>query len=245
MKTEDLKVLLIDDEISSLEASKIKLSMYVSEENIYTASNAVEVLRAMNSIPVNIAFVDVEMPETDGFAIIDYIRQSQPKTQVVFLTGHVELGAKSYDYEPLDFLSKPLDVLRLKRTFEKYERAAGVSGEKREQLALKGANGFMLIAPAEIFYIAHVGRKNVLHMESETCEVRTSLDELELMLGEYGLFRCHQSFIVSLRQIRSVSQSDFGRTFTAHLLCGEDLPVSRGKYPLLCEELSRKGIRFI
>ena len=240
-----LKVLLIDDEPGSLEASRGKLSLYVPEENIHTASNAVEVMRVMNSLPIGLAFVDVEMPETDGFTITDYIRRSQPSAQVVFLTGHVELGAKSYDYEPLDFLSKPLDVLRLKRTFEKYERSKGVRDETRAQLALEGSSGFMLISPAEILYIAHEGRKNVLHLASGLREVRASLDELELMLGEYGFFRCHQSFIVPLRQIRSVSQSDFGRTFTAHLLCGESLPVSRGKFPLLRGELSRLGVRFL
>lgn len=245
MDIKKLKILLIDDEIESLEASRAKLAMYVSEENILTAVNAVEVLRIMNSEPIDLAFVDVEMPETDGFTIACYIRESQPRTQVVFLTGHVELGAKSYDYEPLDFLSKPLDVLRLKRTFEKYERAAGTRDGKREQLALEGANGFMIVSPAEILYIAHVNRKNVLHLENETREVRASLEQLELLLGEYGFFRCHQSFIVPLRQIRSVSQFDFGRTFTAYLFCGEDLPVSRGKFPLLCRELKQKGIRFV
>lgn len=245
MNLKKLKILLIDDEPDSLESSRIKLTMYVPEENIYTAANAVEVMRVMNSLPIDLAFVDVEMPETDGFTIIDYIRRAQSRTKVVFLTGHAELGAKSYDYEPLDFLSKPLDVLRLERTFEKYERSTGIRDETRAQLALEGTNSFMLITPAEILYIAHEGRKNVLHLQDEVREVRASLDELELMLGEYGFFRCHQSFIVPLRQIRSVSQSDFGRTFTAHLLCGENLPVSRGKFPLLRHELSQKGVRFV
>lgn len=245
MDMKQLQILLIDDELASLEASLAKLTMYVPEENIHTAGNAVEVLRTINSIPVQIAFVDVEMPETDGFTIVDYIRQVQPTVQIVFLTGHAELGAKSYDYEPLDFLSKPLDVLRLKRTFERYARAAGIRDEHRNQLALEAASGFILIKPSDILYIAREGRKNVLHMDKATQDVHTSLDELELMLGDFGFFRCHQSFIVSLRQIQSVTQADFGRTFTAHLLCGEDLPVSRGKYSLLRTELTRKGVRFL
>jgi len=240
-----LKILLIDDEPYSLAASRAKLAMYVDEENIHTASNAVEVMRVMSSIPVNLAFVDVEMPETDGFTITDYIRRSQPSAQVVFLTGHVELGAKSYDYEPLDFLSKPLDVLRLKRTFEKYENSMTRRDESHMKLALEGTSGFILISPAEILYIAREGRKTMLHLENEAREVHSPLDELELMLGEYDFFRCHQSFIVPLRQIRSVAQSDFGRTFTAQLLCGESIPVSRGKMPLLREELNQKGIRFV
>ena len=178
-----LNILLIDDEPESLNSSRNKLSMYVPQENIITACNAVEVMRAIKSVPVQLAFVDVEMPETDGFTITDYIRQAQPGTKIVFLTGHVELGAKSYDYEPLDFLSKPLDVLRLGRTFEKYARSCGARDVSRERLALEGANGFMLITPSEILYIAHEGRKNILYLENESREVRASLDELELMLS--------------------------------------------------------------
>ena len=245
MDLKKLQILLIDDEPASLEASRTKLAMYVAEENIHTATNAVEVMRLMNTLPILIAFVDVEMPETDGFTIVDYIRQIQPQTQIVFLTGHAEMGAKSYDYEPLDFLTKPLDVLRLKRTFERYEQYRNTRPEQLEQLALDGAKGFVLISPAEIQYIAREGRKNVLHLKDMTHEVRTPLDELELMLEDYGFFRCHQSVLVSVSQIRSVTQADFGRTYTANLVSGVKLPVSRGKFPLLRAELEKRGVHFL
>lgn len=245
MNLKIIQILLIDDEPASLKASRTKLAMYIPEENIHTATNAVEVMRVMNTLPIQIAFVDVEMPETDGFTIVNYIRQQQPKTQIVFLTGHAEMGAKSYDYEPLDFLTKPLDVLRLKRTFERYEQCRNARPEQLEQIALDGAKGFILISPAEINYVAREGRKNVLHLSNMTHEVHTSLDELELMLEDYGFFRCHQSFLVSVSQIRSVTQADFGRTYTANLTCGETLPVSRGKFPLLREELEKRGVQFL
>lgn len=245
MNPKKLQVLLIDDEPASLEASRTKLALYLPPENIHIAANAVEVMRIMNTLPIHLAFVDVEMPETDGFTIVDYIRRQQPNTQIVFLTGHAEMGARSYDYEPLDFLSKPLDVLRLQRTFERYDRRCNARPEQLEQIALDGAKGFLLISPAEIRYVAREGRKNVLYLQDMTHEVRTSLDELELMLEDYGFFRCHQSFLVAISQIRSVTQADFGRTYTAHLICGEKLPVSRGKFPLLREELEKRGVYFL
>ena len=238
-------ILLVDDEADSMEQSRGMISLYAEEGGIYTAANSVEVMQVLQSVPIDLAFVDIEMPDSDGFTIAGYIQSVQPKAKYVFLTGHTELGARSYDYEPLDFLCKPVNALRLQRTFQRFRRASAQSGAGIEQVAIESASGFVLISPADILYVTRESRKTAVCCQGASYTVKNSLDELELIFSEYGLFRCHQSYLVSLRHVTGVAQSDFGRTYWAVLDGGQRIPVSRGKYGPMQIRMQQRGVQFV
>lgn len=240
-----MRILLVNDEPEALAAEVEKFALYIPEENILLASSAVEVVQLLNMATVNLVFLDVEMEDTDGFAIAEYIRSVRPEMKFVFLTGHTELGAKSYDYEPFDFLSKPLDVLRLKRTLDRFLALQTPERQSTRRVAVETTKGYMLLSPADIRYICRENRKSVIHCGDETYTLWRSMDDLEMAFDEFGFFRCHQSYLVPLAQIVSVAQSDFGNTYWLILASGERLPVSRGKYALLRRSLEQSGIRFL
>lgn len=246
MLLEDTRVLIVDDEPAILEQSRRLIECFVAKKNIYCSTNAVETMRIIETQPIELAFLDIEMPDANGFSLSEYIHVHQPNVKVVFLTGHVELGAKSFDYEPFDFLSKPIDVIRLEKTFSRYEaikkKQDNVLGEK---VAIDTTSGFVLISPMEISYIAKENRKTIIHCKDKSYVVQYSLDVLEAIFSDYGMFRIHQSFIACLSQIISVSQADFGKTYYARLKDGNTIPVSRGKYAKLREYMTRQGVRFM
>lgn len=245
MENIQANILIIDDQADSMDQSRRMVALYAAPERIYTAANSVEVTRILRSVPIDLAFVDIEMPDNDGFTIAGYIQSVQPKASYVFLTGHTELGAMSYDYEPLDFLCKPINALRLEKTFQRFERSRARNRSVLEQIAIEGTAGFVLLSPAEIRYATRENRKTVVCCERERYTVKSSLDELELIFSEFDLFRCHQSYLVSLGRVASVAQSDFGRTYWAVLRDGQRIPVSRGKYPAMQERLRERGVQFL
>lgn len=245
MELDELRVLVLDDEPAALTASAEKIALYLPEENILRASSAVELIRLLGAGSVDLAFLDVEMPDTDGFSAAEYIRSAHPETKVVFLTGHTELGARSYDYEAFDFLSKPLDVMRLKRTFDRYLALRAPERRSNRRVAVETTQGYALLSPADIRYIAREGRKSVIHCQEETYTLWSPLDTLEAAFEEFDFFRCHQSYLVPLGQIASVVQADFGRTYWLVLSGGERLPVSRKRYALLRRRLEESGIQFL
>lgn len=245
MKEYNINVLIVDDDTHSLIQSKKKIELYVPSECIYTAINSVEIMQVIKNVSIDLAFLDVEMPDTDGFSVANYIKECQSAAKCVFLTGHVEFGAKSYDYEALDFLCKPMDAMRLQKTFERFMRTRQNQKQKKETIAIEGTEGFVLICPDEVKYITRENRKSVIYCK-EICHVaKSSLDELELIFSDFGLFRCHQSYLVSVEKIKQVKRSDFGRAFWAILNTEEKIPISRGKYALLRNELSKQGTHFI
>lgn len=245
MRLEDTVVLILDDEPDSLEASKTAIAEYVKEENIISCTSVVETMRVIESRPVDLAFLDVEMPGTNGFAMSEYIHTKQPEMKYVFLTGHTELGALSYDYEPLDFLSKPIDMVRLQKTLERYLLTKNKAEYKKDMVAVDTSSGFVLLSPEKICYISKENRKTFIHCTDKVFQVQYSLDELEAIFSDYGVFRTHQSFLVSLQHVASVGQADFGKTYTALLDDGKKVPVSRNQYAKLREHLQHSGIRFM
>ena len=245
MSLDNLRVLLLDDEQDSLEHSKAAIGAFIPEQNIFTAASAVEALRILEYHPVEMAFVDIEMPDTDGFSVAEFIRSAYPRIRVVFLTGHVELGAKSFDYEPFDFLGKPIDVMRLRKTLNRYEASLQSPGSRTELIAVDTGAGLVMLSPSDILYIAKEKRKTVIHCARENYTVQYSLDELEAIFGDYGLFRTHQSFLVPISRIVSVQPADFGKTYTVQLSDGALLPMSRIQYGRLRGHLTARGIRIL
>ena len=239
-----IQVLIVDDDAVAREAARECVGFFVEPSNVHTAGNSVEMMRVLTTIPIDLAFLDMEMPDIDGFSVADYLKRVQPKTQYVFLTGHTELGAKSYEYEPLDFLCKPVNGMRMQKTFERFDRTRNKT-ETHERIAVETAEGFEMIDPYEIRFVSRDNRKAVIHCGDKCYTAAGSLGELEVMFGDYRLIRCHQSFLLSLDHVRSAQKTVFGRAYYAIMDTGEQVPVSRSKFPELREMLEKNGTKFV
>jgi len=236
-----IHVLIVDDDAASLAHSVQNISFYVDEEQIYQATNAVEMMRILSSVRIDLAFLDIELHDTDGFRIAEYLTGVQPKAKYVFLTGHTEMGARSYDYEPIDFLCKPVNVLRLQKTFERFDRTQAPHPAP-EQIAVETTNGFVLISPASILFVSRDSRKTVIHCVEQDYPVKSTLEELELMFADHDLLRCHQSFLLAMKHVISAEKAAFGRTYVAVTDHGERIPVSRNHFAQVRDYLTRKGL---
>ncbi|MBR2644460.1 MAG: response regulator transcription factor [Clostridia bacterium] len=239
-----IHVLIVDDDAVAREAARECVGFFVEPENVHTAGNSVEMMRVLTTIPIDLAFLDMEMPDIDGFSVADYLKRVQPKTQYVFLTGHTELGAKSYEYEPLDFLIKPVNVMRMQKTFERFDRTRK-KPETHEKIAVETTDGFEMIDPYEIRFISRDNRKAVIHCGEKSYATTNALGDLEIMFGDYRMIRCHQSFLLSLDHVKSAQKTAFGRAYYAVMDTGEQVPVSRAKFPELKEILEKTGTRFV
>lgn len=242
------RVLIVDDDAPSLNMSRKAMEALLPAENIRCASTAAETIAILGEGQVDLVFLDIDMPDTSGFSIAEYLGKNCPQVKFVFLTGYVDFAARSYDYEPLDFLTKPIDLMRLRKTLERYELRSQPSATLPacERIAIDTNDGFTLVYPAEIAYIGKEHRVLMLHcLNGNQFVVRHSLDELESIFSDFGFFRIHQSYLVPLNNITSVRPARFGRTYEAVLGEGICLPVSRDKYQKLRSFLTSRGVQFI
>lgn len=242
MQNMTTEVLLLDDEEASLALSRQAISRYVPEDAIHLASTAEEAMDILEKERIGLAFLDVELKSSDGFTLCQYIHQKYPGVKVVILTGHVDLGAKSYDYEPLDFLVKPIDMVRLERTFSRFAQRQKESDSSR--LVIEANTGFALLSAEEILYIAKRGNICQVHCVDGTVHrVAYTLDRLENMLESRGFFRTYQSYLVPVARIRQVAATKFGTSYEARLDDGSVVPVSRNRYAKLKEFILQRSMR--
>ena len=236
-------VLLVDDQPLAAEDSAAALKHYVLSGQIIYVDNAADAMKALRERPVSLVFLDIEMPDMSGFSLAAHLEKVHKGLPYVFLTGHADFAVESYDYEPVDFLTKPVDVSRLGRTFERVERKASPSAGK---VAVRSGQDYVLVEPGEISYICKEKRKIWIRLKDRReYQSAMSLDELEQIFSDYGFFRCHQSFLIPVGDIRQVGSGMFGQTYAAALEGDVVVPVSRSKYSVLKEELKLLGVPFV
>ncbi|XCP83874.1 LytTR family DNA-binding domain-containing protein [Roseburia hominis] len=238
------RVLLVDDQPIAAEDSISALKHYVPEEQIVYAMDIAKAVKIMDSGLISLVFLDIEMPGMSGFELAAYIEKHHKKVPYVFLTGHADFALKSYDYEPVDFITKPVDVVRLGKTFEKVGKKDTPRGS--EKVGVRIGQEYILFEPREILYICKEKRKIWVRLkDGREYQTAMTLDELEKIFCDYGFFRCHQSFVIPLSDIVHVASSKFGQTYEALLENGMVVPVSRNRYGELKEELEALGITFV
>ncbi len=236
-------VLLVDDQPLAAEDSIAALKHYLLGGQILYVENAADAMKALREHPVSLVFLDIEMPDMSGFSLAAHLEAEHKGLPYIFLTGHADFAVESYDYEPVDFLTKPVDVKRLGKAFERAEKKASPSAGK---VAVRTGQDYVLVAPKEIGYICKEKRKIWIRLkDGREYQSAMSLDELERIFSDYGFFRCHQSFLIPVGDIRQVNSSRFGQTYEAALKGDLVVPVSRSKYTRLKEELKLLGIPFV
>lgn len=231
------KILIVDDNENALNSTIQAISNFVDKEHIYYVSNANDAINELKTNQYSIVFLDIELKDTTGFMIADYIEREYKGLSYVFLTGYAQYAIDSYNYNPLDFITKPIDFMRLEKTFHKYKNK-----DKKEikKISINTEDGLVYLPIDEILYIEKSSRKNILHTTSnKKYSLNYSMNEIEILLDDCGLFRCHQSFLINLENVREIKTSGFGTSYVAILKNETSIPVSRAKFPILKNKLSQ------
>jgi UDP-3-O-[3-hydroxymyristoyl] N-acetylglucosamine deacetylase len=113
------KILVVDDE----EALRTVLSTELEGEGyqVSTAGDGEEAIKILGSQQFHLILLDIKMPNVDGFQVLKFVKQKQPSTKVIMLTGFADLknAIESKKLGAEDFVSKPYDLVDLLTTVER------------------------------------------------------------------------------------------------------------------------------
>lgn len=177
-------------------------------------------------------FLDIRMPPPDGLETASALRGRGDESLLIFLTVLQERVFDAFEVLAFDYLLKPVDPARLRRTLE---RALAALERRREESLLIQRGALRQVIPlSEIVYCEVLGRKLYLHQRSgAVADCYGRLEELAQRLGG-SFFRCHRSYLVNLDCIRGCGG---GRVA---LCSGESVPVSRLRERDLTQALLRR-----
>lgn len=245
-----LRILLVDDDPHSREHLAALLEERPGVAVAGSVSGGAEAAAFLRRTAVDLVFLDIEMGAVSGFDLARHIQSVYPKILIVFLTGHVDFALDGYEFNPLDFLIKPVNPLRLDRALLQAEELLGRRERKTSssvRVGLQVNGGLEIIQVDSILYIEKQGRRVYLvPAGGPRYQSYDSLQKLQGIFELYGFFRCHQSFLVRLDAIRGI-HLDESRSFHKILLFDsqEHIPLSRGKYPELRERLAGRGLTIL
>lgn len=258
MGIEPIRTIVVDDDHTSAEATLAALKAFDTIKIIEYIDNSSELMSRLPESDVELLILDIEMPHNSGIDVASYVKKKLPKTEIIFCTGHAYFAADCYDFEPVDFVTKPLNAARLKRAIERAQRRLRntitdiTAGErpaepKSKKIGINVDGGYKIIDVDSILYIEKRARKIYINTRGGKSLVsKYNLTQLEEILAPHDFFRCHQSFIVPIKKIRYVKSDKFGKTYSIIIKESYDeVPLSRGKHAEVKEKLEQNGIKFV
>ncbi len=217
-----LRVVVIDDE----RPARAKLKRYLASEPdvevVAEASNGVEAIETIRATRPDLVFLDVQMPDLDGFAVVEAL-DAEGGPHVVFVTAHDQYAVKAFEVHALDYLLKPVGPERfakvLDRARREVERASGPAlAERVARLVneMRDRSRF-----AERIFVTEEGRGLLVEVEridrveadrnyvtiysgTESYRLRGTLDGLVRRLDPAKFVRVNRSAVVRVGAIKEV-----------------------------------------
>lgn len=238
--------LILDNDPHSANAARAALAACPELEVAGDFRRSGELFQYLEENAAHLLFLDIELDEESGFDAARRLRREHPELMVVFLTGHSSYAIDGYDFQPVGFLTKPINPLKLRRTVDEALRRRGsMSQQSGAKLMFHlMQEGYRILDVRDICCIERSSRKNFLYTETESIRIMNyTMRELDEMLSRHGFFLSHQSYILSLYRVAAVR--DVGRqVYEAELRgCGKAVPISRNRYEELLRRLEDVGVR--
>ena len=208
-----IRVMVVDDEPLARSSLRVLLGRDPEIELVSECGSGKEALREIRARRPELVFLDVQMPECDGFDVLEQLGKDLPPA-LVFVTAYDQYALRAFEAGALDYLLKPFDNARFARALERAkERIALKEAPRRiERLAIKNAGEMLFLKISEIDWIEAADYYVCLHAGARTHLLRRSMNEVEEELGTGAFCRIHRSAIVNLERVRRLEVSEEGGT---------------------------------
>jgi two-component system response regulator LytT len=250
-----LKAVIVDDEQLAREELCYMLEQMGSVEVIAQAGNGLDAVGVVERLTPDVVFLDVQMPGLNGFEVAHRLIQSGTSPNIVFVTAFDRHAIEAFEVNAVDYLLKPIETARLEKAVERarqrvaqvplndqVERIVQLMAErqsKRERVAIKVGERFLLVQAEEIIYASLTDDSiNIVTSQlAGTSNFRT-LDELQARLDPSMFWRVHRSHLVNINKVKEIVPW-FSRNYILRMKDPKatEIPVSRAQTKRLREYL--------
>jgi two-component system, LytTR family, response regulator len=237
-----IRALVVDDEPLARSNLTVLLGLDPEIEIVRECGSGMEALAEIRNLKPDLVFLDVEMPECDGFDVLEMLGKDLPAA-VVFVTAYDQYALRAFEAGALDYLLKPFDNVRFDRALGRAkERIAYGQNPSRttEYLTVKSAGRVLFLKTSEIDWIEAADYYSCLHVGAKTHLLRRSMSELDEELDQSIFCRIHRSTIVRLDRVRGLKLNENGE-YDVVLDNGTRLRLSRRYRKQLQSCLSLRG----
>jgi two-component system LytT family response regulator len=203
-----LRALIVDDEPLARSNLAVLLARDPAVAVVGQCGSAEEAIVALTAVQPDLVFLDIEMPECDGFELLDRIGPSPPFA-IVFVTAHHQFALRAFEVGALDYLLKPFDDQRFRRVLERAKERLRAP-DATQRFIIKRGTTLEVVKFADIDWIEASDYYSTLHVGSRAHMLRRSLADLDALLAKHGFYRIHRSAIVNLNRVRALEIREDG-----------------------------------
>ncbi|MCC5613094.1 LytTR family transcriptional regulator DNA-binding domain-containing protein [Nostoc sp. CHAB 5834] len=242
-----LHAIIIDDEPNAIGLLTIRLSQHCPQVKVVAAcTKSHQGIQAILDYRPDLVFLDIEMPQLNGFQVLDAV--SEVSFALIFVTAYDQFALKAFRYSAIDYLLKPLVPQELVNAVQRVEKSRKLVPEQMEHLKQQLYNPIKTL-PDRIALpyqngVTFVELKEILYCESDDSNtkffltnglhylVTKPLKDIQELLEEREFLRIHRQFVINLNQIKKFVR---GEGCYIVMTNGQSIPVSRSRRDQLLE----------
>lgn len=215
-----LRAVVADDEPLARELLLEMLEERGDVEVLASCANGREAVAAVEGTRPDLLFLDIEMPELDGFGVLAELGHAMPR--VIFVTAYDAYAVRAFEVNALDYLLKPFDEIRLAETLKRaranlkeasaptpdlIEVLAALRREPRlPRIPVHADERIYFVRAPDVTWIEAAGKRSCLHTATDRHVTRQNLGQLEAILDPETFVRVSRSAIVNLDRVTEIQR---------------------------------------
>lgn len=230
-----IRVAIVDNEKKEIENLRALFQRYSRENeisfDIVSFESGITFLEEYRMERFELVFMDVDMPDMDGFETSRRLRKVDSSVALVFVTNVSRMAIRGYEVGAMDYLLKPMSYeafrLKMPRIFAQCQR------NEKEKIVVKTKTGQHVFDAGSIVYVASDGHRIIYHTEMGDFPAYGTMKEIEQQLYSERFFRCNSGYIVNLSFVTGCSGN------MLELRGGSQIEISRARRKEFLEALQR------
>lgn len=220
-----MKAIALDDERPALDVIEAFCSRIDAIDLLKTFTRTGEARLYLEANPVDLIFLDINMPRESG---LDFFKSINQQTLVIFTTAYSEYALESYDVEAVDYLLKPYTFDRFAKATQRAQirwrtlqqnQGAGNQDSEQAHLFFRADYGLVKVKVADIVFIEGLDNYLKIHLEEgPPLVLRLTMKAMLEKLPASKFIRVHRSFIVAVDKIQSIRSRMI-------LVADEEIPI--------------------
>lgn len=230
-----IRVAIVDDEIEATDHLRTLLMRYAQDANVQfqisTYDNGVVFLEGCRTNHYDLVFMDVDMPDMDGFQTARNWRQADSTAVLMFVTNVAQQAIRGYEVNALDYILKPLSYQAF---CLKMPKALAICNRNNQnKIAIKTRTGQSVFSASSIIFVGSDGHHITYYTEQGEIAAYGTMKNVDELLPKSSFFRCNSGYIVNLGAVTSCE----GNVLVMNN--GTKLEISRARRKEFLEALQR------
>ena len=201
-----LKTIILDDEPLPVELLSAYAKQVPQLEVVATFNNPLEAVAYIQNHPVDLIFLDIEMPHLNG---LDLLRNLEKKPMAVFTTAYPEFAVDGFELNAIDYLLKPFDLERFKKAVEKAELYLQFTNSDKKTgpgqfIFVKSEYRAVKINLQDIIYIEGMDSYVKIYAGGRPVLSLLTMKAMMDMLPQDQFLRVHRSYIIPIAKVKSI-----------------------------------------